>query len=142
MWAIGAWVSDRAKRAQLNLKTPLSIKAKKMKEAGENIIDFSYMSFDAPPQSVIYAVKEALTSGYPKPELRGLPTLRKIVAEETKLKKRIEEYSKLKCIPSFMLDEDLIGGFTVQVKDTILDASVQRQLQLLRSKFKESNTNR
>ena len=90
MWAIGAWVSDRAKRAQLNLKTPLSIKAKKMKEAGENIIDFSYMSFDAPPQSVIDAVKEALTSGYPKPELRGLPTLRKIVAEETKLEKGID----------------------------------------------------
>ena len=62
-------------------------------------------------------------------------------AEETKLKKRIEEYSKLKCIPSFELDEDLVGGFTVQVKDTILDASIYRQLQLLRSKFKESSTN-
>ena len=62
-------------------------------------------------------------------------------AEETKLKKRIEEYSKLKCIPSFKLDENLIGGFTVQVKDTILDASIQRQLQLLRSKFKEGSTN-
>ena len=62
-------------------------------------------------------------------------------AEEKKLKKRIEEYSKLKCIPSYELDEDLIGGFTVQVKDTILDASIQRQLQLLRSKFKEGSTN-
>ena len=61
--------------------------------------------------------------------------------EVTKLKKRIEEYSKLKCIPSFELDEDLIGGFTVQVKDTILDASIHRQLQLLRSKFKECSTN-
>jgi F-type H+-transporting ATPase subunit delta len=60
--------------------------------------------------------------------------------EESKFKKKIDDYTNLICVPSFQLDEDLIGGFTLQIKDTILDASIQRQLQLLKNKFKETET--
>ncbi len=61
-------------------------------------------------------------------------------SEETKFKEKIDDYTKLKCIPSYQIDKDLLGGFTVQIKDTILDASIQRQLQVLKNKFKETET--
>ena len=60
--------------------------------------------------------------------------------EESKFKKKIDDYTKLRCIPSYQIDKDLLGGFTVQMKDTILDASIQRQLQMLKNRFKETET--
>lgn len=36
------------------------------------------------------------------------------------------------------LDPDLIGGFTIQVNDTVIDASVKSQLQTLKSKMVNS----
>ena len=45
---------------------------------------------------------------------------------------QLEELSKKEVIPSFQKDESLIGGFTVKINDTVIDASVKQQLKKLR----------
>ncbi|HRE41183.1 MAG TPA: ATP synthase F1 subunit delta [Ignavibacteria bacterium] len=57
--------------------------------------------------------------------------------EKKNLKSKIDEYTKLNTIPNFSVDNKLIGGFVVKIKDTILDASIKRQLELLKKRFKE-----
>jgi len=59
--------------------------------------------------------------------------------EKNKIISEMESFTKKKVIADFIVDKSVIGGFTVQVKDTIVDASIKRQLENLRSKFKESN---
>lgn len=59
--------------------------------------------------------------------------------EKRKIKEKIDMFTGLKSIPEFSEDKSLIGGFTIQVKDVILDASIKRQLENLRSKFKVLN---
>ncbi|MBE2255254.1 MAG: ATP synthase F1 subunit delta [Ignavibacteria bacterium] len=59
--------------------------------------------------------------------------------EKKNLKAKIDEYSGYNTIPSFSVDNKLIGGFVVKIKDTILDASIKRQLELLKKRFKESD---
>jgi len=59
------------------------------------------------------------------------------LSEEEKLlfKKSLEEYSKKNVRISFSVNPDLIGGFLVQLKDKMLDASVLQQLNLLRKRL-------
>ena len=45
---------------------------------------------------------------------------------------QLKELSKKEIIPSFKKDESLIGGFTVKINDTVIDASVKQQLRKLR----------
>ena len=45
---------------------------------------------------------------------------------------QLKELSKMEVIPSFKKDESLIGGFTVKINDTVIDASVKQQLKKLR----------
>ncbi|TRZ51155.1 ATP synthase F1 subunit delta [bacterium] len=56
--------------------------------------------------------------------------------EKAKVKKTLDKYTKLNCMPEYRVDKSLIGGFTAQINDTILDGSVKRQLELLKIKFK------
>jgi len=41
--------------------------------------------------------------------------------EKKNLKSKIDEYTKFNTIPNFSVDNKLIGGFVVKIKDTILD---------------------
>lgn len=56
--------------------------------------------------------------------------------EKQKLINVLEKYSGLKCQPWYAIEENLIGGSTIQVGDTIIDNSIKRQLELLREKLK------
>lgn len=53
--------------------------------------------------------------------------------------KSLELYSGKKCIPEYELNRDLIGGFIIKYNDLVLNASIKRQLELLKIKFKESS---
>ena len=55
--------------------------------------------------------------------------------EKAQVKSKLDEYTNLNCVPEYLIDNKLIGGFTVQINDTILDGSVKRQLELLKIKF-------
>lgn len=59
--------------------------------------------------------------------------------EKENLKQKIDSYTNLKSKPTFNVDKSIIGGFVVNIKDTILDASIKRQLEILRKQFKEGD---
>ena len=52
--------------------------------------------------------------------------------QKNRLQKQLEDYSKKEIIPKFKTDESLIGGFTIKMNDTVIDASVKQQLKKLR----------
>jgi F-type H+-transporting ATPase subunit delta len=54
-----------------------------------------------------------------------------------KLTESINSFTGKKSIPEFSVDKSLVGGFTIKVKDVVVDASIKRQLENLRNKFKD-----
>lgn len=60
-------------------------------------------------------------------------------AEKASLKSKIDSYTKLNCILSFETDKTIIGGFVAKIHDTILDASIKRQLEILRNRFRQGD---
>ena len=57
--------------------------------------------------------------------------------QEKTLTKQLEGITMKKVRVSFSLDKMLKGGFVAKVGDTMLDGSVRRQLELLRSRLKD-----
>lgn len=52
----------------------------------------------------------------------------------------LEKYSGMKIRLDYATDEKMLGGFIVRYGDTVIDASVKHQLELLRKKFFEEYT--
>ena len=44
----------------------------------------------------------------------------------------------MECSATYELSKELIGGFTVKVKDEIIDASIKRQLENLKTELAKS----
>ncbi|MDQ3193755.1 MAG: ATP synthase F1 subunit delta [Bacteroidota bacterium] len=59
--------------------------------------------------------------------------------EKANLKKKIDSYTKKKSEMNFEIDKNIIGGFVAKINDTVLDASIKRQLEKLKVKFKEGD---
>ncbi len=55
--------------------------------------------------------------------------------QKEEIKKKLTEYLQKDVRMQYKVNPSLIGGFTVRVGDTVLDASVVHQLELLRNKF-------
>lgn len=55
--------------------------------------------------------------------------------QKSKLKTKLEEITNKTVLPEFKIDEKIIGGFKVKVKDTVFDASVEQQIASLRAKL-------
>jgi F-type H+-transporting ATPase subunit delta len=51
------------------------------------------------------------------------------------LLKKFEEILKKKVIPNYTVDKQLVGGFVAQVGDTVYDASINHQLELLKKEL-------
>jgi F-type H+-transporting ATPase subunit delta len=60
-------------------------------------------------------------------------------AEKTNMKSKIDSYTKLNGELSFETDKTIIGGFVAKIDDTILDASIKRQLEILRDRFRHGD---
>lgn len=80
----------------------------------------------------------ALLNPEPTPSDRELaeplrPTL------DVRLQDLIEKQTGCKLILKTEVNPSLIGGFVFEVEDTVLDASVSRQLDIIRSQFIEKN---
>lgn len=56
------------------------------------------------------------------------------------LKKKLVEYTGKKVKARYHKDESILGGFIVRIGDTVLDASVNRQLQLLKERLLQDNS--
>ena len=61
-------------------------------------------------------------------------------AQEQNLVRQIEQATKKKVRMNVVLAPELKGGFTVQFEDTVWDASVRRQLEVLRLRLVEGGT--
>ncbi|MDI6766240.1 MAG: ATP synthase F1 subunit delta [Bacteroidota bacterium] len=59
-------------------------------------------------------------------------------AQELELVRQLGSTTKKKVRVKYILDPSLKGGFTVQFEDTVWNASVQHQLELLKKRFTES----
>lgn len=53
------------------------------------------------------------------------------------LASKLEEKTSKKVKTEYSVDPEIIGGFIVKIKDTVYDASVKHQLELLRKKFSQ-----
>lgn len=51
----------------------------------------------------------------------------------------IRKLSGFEPLATFEKEKELIGGFTVRIKDTIYDASLKRQLEMIGSRFKRQH---
>jgi F-type H+-transporting ATPase subunit delta len=54
---------------------------------------------------------------------------------------KLEKYTGKEVSAAFVVDPSIIGGFVAQIQDTIIDASIKRQLELLQEKFKQGSFN-
>lgn len=61
--------------------------------------------------------------------------------EKANMKQKIDSYTKLRSDMHFEIDKDIIGGFVAKINDTVLDASIKRQLERLRENFHHGNLN-
>ncbi len=59
--------------------------------------------------------------------------------EKENMQKKIDELINLKSNPTFEIDKDIIGGFQISYKDTILDASIKSQLEKLHKLYKSGD---
>lgn len=55
--------------------------------------------------------------------------------QKTKIVNTLESSTNKTVVPNYSLDEKLIGGFKVKIKDTVFDASVEQQLNTLKEKL-------
>ncbi len=55
--------------------------------------------------------------------------------QKSLIEKRFESILNKKIIANYSVDENVIGGFVAKVKDTVYDASISHQLELLRQQL-------
>lgn len=59
--------------------------------------------------------------------------------QKEKIAKKLEEITNKKIISEYKIDNSIIGGFKARFGDTVIDASVKHQLELLKKKLFEQN---
>lgn len=59
--------------------------------------------------------------------------------EKKALSKKLEGYTGQKIEADFTVDASIKGGFIAQINDTIIDASIKRQLEMLHDQFKKGS---
>jgi len=59
--------------------------------------------------------------------------------EKENMQQKIDNLINLKSNPTFEIDKDIIGGFQISYKDTILDASIKSQLDKLKKLYKSGD---
>lgn len=60
-------------------------------------------------------------------------------SEKKNLETKLKEYTGKQVSAHFSIDKTIKGGFVAQVQDTIIDASIKRQLELLYEQFKQGS---
>lgn len=89
-------------------------------------LKFIFNSFSRMYRRANNIKKANLKTAVPSPEL------------ETKLKSLVSE-NGFELVLETEVDPDLIGGFVFQVDDLLMDASVARQIEIIRHQFIEKN---
>lgn len=61
--------------------------------------------------------------------------------EKKSIAQKLKQYAGKEVSPVFFVDKSIKGGFVAQIEDKIIDASIQRQLELLMKKLIEGRFN-
>lgn len=69
-------------------------------------------------------------------DVRVTTTVELTQDEKNAMTRKLDEYTGKKSETTYKTDKSIIGGFVANFGDTILDASIKRQLELLREKFR------
>lgn len=59
--------------------------------------------------------------------------------QQERIRKKFEQLTRKTVRPAFSLDKQVQGGFVARIGDTMFDASVRHQLDVLRKKFSQGN---
>ncbi len=60
--------------------------------------------------------------------------------QKKELNKKLEAYTNKKVRINFKTDDTIVGGFIIRIGDSIIDASVVHQLDLLKNKFLDESS--
>jgi F-type H+-transporting ATPase subunit delta len=105
------------------------------------IIDFIDFVLEKNRQDILKEIMREFLSLYDEKKgiLRTRVTTAVEIPEDLKkeLKDNLEKVTRKNVIPSYSIDEKILGGFQAQYGDTIIDASVKSQLERLRKKLSE-----
>lgn len=142
---------DSSKELRSVLKSPIIKEQQKIEVLSDifaekvSSVSFNFIKFvvDKNRDYMLYAI----TKNYLKLRDEKLGLIKAIVTSAVnfsdeqivKLKTKIEEITGKKASLSFKIDESVIGGFAVKIDDTVFDASVKRQLEILKHKFLTEN---
>jgi F-type H+-transporting ATPase subunit delta len=109
------------------------------RQIDKDALNFIHFVINKRREEILYAVSRRFV------ELRnehlGIVELKVITAfkftdnQKLMLKERFEKILKKKINISFSVDQNLVGGFIAQVGDTVYDASLKHQLELLKKEF-------
>ena len=61
------------------------------------------------------------------------------ISQQNEIKAKLEGMTSKKVLPSYNIDNSIIGGFKARFNDTVVDASVKHQLELLKKKLFEED---
>lgn len=105
------------------------------------VVDFIDFILEKNRQDILKEIMREFLSLYDERKgiLRTRVTTAVDIPEELKveLKKNLEKVTRKQIIPTYNVDEKILGGFQAQYGDTIIDASVKSQLGRLRKKLSE-----
>lgn len=59
--------------------------------------------------------------------------------QREELEEKLKAKLKKEIIPDYKVDKSIIGGFKARYKDTVIDASIKHQLEILKQKFFEDS---
>jgi len=140
---------DKSKELKALLKNPIvktvdkkNIMAKIFdKKIGNHILDFIKFVIDKNREDILYEIMieflnlRDIKEGIIRAKVFSTSELTDKIKKE--INSKLEAKTNKKVFSQYSIDSSLIGGFVVKVEDTVIDASVARQLELLRKKLKE-----
>jgi F-type H+-transporting ATPase subunit delta len=144
---------DNSNELKLFLKTPIINSYKKGEVLGKMFkgkvqdITFKFINIltKKERENLLYDIAEDFLNLVN--EKRGIVKARvntatKILDKDKKaIEDKLSKYTGKTIKASYDIDKSLIGGFVAQVSDTVIDASIERQLQLLREQFVKGSFN-
>lgn len=111
------------------------------KKIGNHTLDFIKFVIDKNREDILFEIMfeflnlRDIKEGIIRAKVVSASELTDKVKKEINTK--IESRTNRKVYSKYSIDNGLIGGFIIKVEDTVIDASVSHQLELLRKKLKQ-----
>lgn len=144
---------DNSKELRLFLKSPI-VKSNDKKEVLSSLFDdkvekstadFIKLIADKSREDILLDISNAFIMRYNKHAgilSVSVNTARELTSKQLEnIANIIETTTSKKVVLSTKINEDLIGGITIQIEDTVYDASVKHKLNQLENQFLDTSIN-